>query len=651
MKKLAAALIFFLLTTALSSFTTVKAEPSRIPHEDPDAAESTIDAYSLLTEYAGIFALAASKQYENASQLSEQLSHITLPSNLKYILDKYNQMTQQIISTLNDLQDALDTASILLDQNRLAEAGQVLDRAGVLVSQAQILLDDLKDATKVLSDRFGVWAAPAASKVRQAYNQLEEMLQRLNELIDQYHQLLQQTQQRATDISDQKLSGTSLTLNLNATECFVGGTVIASGTLTANGRGVGGQEVKLFLDNNQTATAKTDSNGEYSTAIKIPYIYVDSVSVKAKYTPEGNSKNAYLAASSPTVTLRLLFYRTIIELSIPEEANPGLPVLLNGNVTSDKGPSLNPRQVQIQLDDINESAVETDEMGRFTAEFTIDANMEVGNHNLTVTVDPKEIYAGTIQQFTLNIQKKTTELVVEAPTFVLLPNQIQVSGTANTQQGPLNNANIQVEFLNISSYTQTDANGAFNLTLDLPLNTVLGGYQTLDVEVQPDEPWQATEQNQTNVFTLNVLSIGIALASSLAVSTVAYLKLSKTKQSKQQTQVIEQISPVPEKAPTPAPEILTPASFEGVRGQILKAYLEGQKAVQQTTKLALEAHMTLREYATLTTTKIMEVAARFFELTILAEKSLYSAHEPQPEDVEKATDLVNHIRRELAAGS
>ncbi len=113
-------------------------------------------------------------------------------------------MTQQIISTLNDLQDALDTASILLDQNRLTEAGQVLNRAGVLVAQAQILLSDLKSATEMLSDRFGVWAAPAASKVRQAYDQLEGMLQRLNELIDQYHQLLQQTEQRAPEISDKK---------------------------------------------------------------------------------------------------------------------------------------------------------------------------------------------------------------------------------------------------------------------------------------------------------------------------------------------------------------------------------------------------------------------------------------------------------------
>ncbi len=58
--------------------------------------------------------------------------------------------------------------------------------------------------------------------------------------------------------------------------------------------------------------------------------------------------------------------------------------------------------------------------------------------------------------------------------------------------------------------------------------------------------------------------------------------------------------------------------------------------MEQATEISLEAHMTLREYATHTTAKIKEVTAHFFELTTLAEKSLYSRHEAQPDDVETA---------------
>ena len=46
----------------------------------------------------------ASKQYDNASQLSEQLSHITVPDDLSYIINRFNDLTQQLITQLNDLE-------------------------------------------------------------------------------------------------------------------------------------------------------------------------------------------------------------------------------------------------------------------------------------------------------------------------------------------------------------------------------------------------------------------------------------------------------------------------------------------------------------------------------------------------------------------
>ncbi|MCW4029795.1 MAG: hypothetical protein NWE92_09155 [Candidatus Bathyarchaeota archaeon] len=648
MKRPTVILILLMLTSTFTSCATAS-EPGYIPHEDPTGTQGTsIDAYYFLTQYASIFALLADKKFENASQLTQDVSRIKLPEDIIFILNRYNNLTQQLISTLNQLQNTLDNASALLDQNRLNEAERALNQAGILVLQARNYLGDLKDATTTVSKRLGIWAAPADSDILQAYNRLESMLQRLNDLIDRYYELLKQAKQRAKEIATENLSATELTLNLSVTECFVGETVTALGILTANGNGLGNQEVKLFLDNNETATAKTDSNGAYSTAIKIPYKYVEHVLINAKYTPEGSNKDAYLASTSPTVRLRVLFYVTVLEIDVPKEAYPGAPLTLQGNVTTENGPPLNPRQVQIRLDGSNQSEVQTNDAGRFTSQFIIDARVEVGNHNLTVNVDPEGVYTGANGLFTLNITKKATDLQVETPTFIFLPTQIQVSGTAHVQDKPLNNAKIIVDFLNISKTTRTNTDGTFNITLDIPVDTVLGGYQTLEVEVQPAQPWQAPEQNQTGVFALNIVSICVALASSIAVGVGAYLKFSKTKQNnKPQTVIKEQISQTPEKAPA----IFEPVSFEGIKGQILKAYLEAQKAVQQATKLTLESNMTLREYAHLISAKIGEAAAGFFELTSLAEKSLYSPHEPQIEDAEKAEDSASNIRRFLSEGS
>ena len=206
-----------------------------------------------------IFALMSAQDYANASKLSEYLTHITVPADLSYIVNRYNNLTQQLINTLSDLQSNLNTASSLLNQYRLTEAGQALDQAGILVSQAQILLGQLQDATSTLSQQLGVFATQAQGKVMQAYNQLENMLQQLNDLINRYHTLLQEASQREETIKSENLAPTTLTLTLNTTKCFVGGIVDASGVLSSKGQVMPNRAVQLLLDGSQVMTANTTS--------------------------------------------------------------------------------------------------------------------------------------------------------------------------------------------------------------------------------------------------------------------------------------------------------------------------------------------------------------------------------------------------------
>ena len=278
MKRLALLLISVILASILLPWATVEAQPRLVPQENPATAQSSLDSYSFLTQYAQVFGLISSGQYANASEISQELSHITVPADLAYIINRYNNLTEQFINTLSQLKTTLDNTSSLLSQNRLDEAGTNLDKAGVLVSQAEILLSELQDVTATLSQQLGVFAASAQSEVTQAYNSLQSTLQQLSDLINEYHTLLKQTSNQQETRANQ-LIPTTLTLNLNTVSAFAGGTIATSGVLTSNGQVLPNRSISLLLNGTQLATATTDPSGHFSAALPVPYVYVPVMTV------------------------------------------------------------------------------------------------------------------------------------------------------------------------------------------------------------------------------------------------------------------------------------------------------------------------------------------------------------------------------------
>jgi hypothetical protein len=651
MKRLAIFFITVILTSFFVPCLSVRAEPSLVPHEDPASVQSVLDSYSFLAEYTDIFVLVASEQYDNATRLSEQLSRMTVPEDLSYVINRYNDLTQQLIEVLSNLGFTLDNASSLLDQYRLDEASQALDHAGVLVANAQILLGDLKDATLTTSQRLGVFATSADSKLQQAYSQLQSILLRLLDLINQYHNLLQRTNQKAEEIKAENLEATTLTLTLNATKCFVGEYVSASGVLTSKGKALENREITLSLDGNQSATAKTDSNGSYQTQIRIPPKYVASVAVNALFTPLDNDRSSYLASLSATINVQVLFYKILLNVSAPTAGYPGLSLTISGNVTAENREPLNGKQVKLFLDQTLIDQAKTDATGTFTSEPTIDAHTKLGAHNLTVTVDPEGLYSGAIVEKTVVIQKMSSNLQVDVPSFVILPSTLQITGKVKSTSGTLSGTTVEVEFANVSNTVKTLSDGSFNLTLNVPLNTVFAGYQDVKVSAQPSEPWIAAAQKSASTFVLNSVGIGLSLTSCLSVGFVMYVRFAKTQGKKTKKNVHEPIALVmPQKEAAAAPA-LPDGHFEGRKGKVLKAYANALEIVQSATSNSLMPNMTLREYLQTTSPKLKEMADPFFELTGLAEKSLYSLNSPNEEDSEKAENLANTIRRNLTDGN
>jgi hypothetical protein len=656
MKTQAALLVILLLTGISAAYLPTSAEPTLTPHEDPATTKSTIDAYSFLAEYATIFSLMSNQFYGNASQLSEKLSHITVPADLTYIINRYNNLTQQLINVLNDLQGTLDSASSLLDQNRLTEAEQALDHASVLIAKAQILLGDLKDATATVSQRLGVFSSTSKSSTQQAYSQLQSMLEKLSQLIERYHELLDRANQRVEEIKTENLYATTLTLNLNSTSCYIGSTISVAGTLTAQSEPLDKRIVKIIIDGTQTAESTTDANGNYQTAIEIPYKYVYSITIQTIFSPTGNDKNAYFAALSPTITLKLLYYITNLEVSAPDAGYPGLPFAIMGKVTDAEGHKLTNRQVTLALDGTKQTQLNTNQEGTFTAKFTINTQTTLGKHSLTVSVDAQNFYAPTSKQKTITIQKIASDLQVNAPTFIVLPAKLEITGKASSTN-PLKEAIITAEYANISSTTKTRDDGSFNLTIEVPLNTALAGSQELKVQVQPSEPWQAAAETTKNIFALNSVSTSVALASSGSIFALTYMKLTKTKKNEKAVVETKQATATwpstdnKNSSPLTTLPIIDITRIRGPRGQIIQFYAQALTAVQGSTGTQLISSMTLREYAQAVQLKIGAFGKEFRALTGLAEKSLYSPHEPELAEIEQARKLSEAIRRDLNANT
>ncbi len=651
MKHLALALILVLAFSFLFPVVVVKAGPAHVPHEDPSNAQSTMDPYSFLSQYAGILSLIASEQYDNASKLAAQLSHITVPADLSYVINRYNSITQQLISTLSDLRTTLDNASSLLSQNRLTEASQALDNAGVLVARAQINLHDLQDATATVSQQLGVFAAPAQSNIKQSYNTLQSLLQKLNDLINQYHTLLQSTNKQADNIRAKQLVSTQLSLNLKSTTVFVGDAVSAYGTLNAGGQVLQNRNVALLLNGIQIVSVNTDSSGRYNAAFIIPYRYVNSTTVQALYAPtSSNDKETYLASLSTKISITILFYQTNLKVTTQSILYPGLGYTTSGAVTSQEGSPLNQREVSVLFDDQTVGQVETNDSGLFSVESTLSPQSEVGFHSLTVSVDPERLYAGVSQSINVSVIKITSKLSINVPSFVFLPSELHISGSVNSPSGPLKNARVKLEFVNVSNVVTTMNDGSFNSTMNIPLSTIFAGTQNIKVSVTPAEPWQEIAQKNANVFVLNSVSTAVSIAASFSICGVLYLRFAGSKTKKNKEKIVQDDNfAKPQSSATIGAVIPLKAEFkfEGIKGKVLEAYVKAQRSIELLTGTAMDHDMTLREYLHITEHSLGNAADPFSDLTLFAERVIYSPHMPKEQDLVKAQRDADEIGRIL----
>ena len=646
MKRLAIGLSILILLAICSHGFSILAQPSHIPHQNPIATKDSPDPASLLFFYGDIFDLTVISQYQDAQSMLNELEYANIPDEARYIIDRYNTLSQQLVTTMNEVESLLNEAAILLAQYQVSEAKQKLDDAEVAIHDAQLLLKDIEAATNTLSDGLGVSATLAGSQIRQAYDHLQESLYSSRHLTNGLNQLRQSLTEKYKVQVQGELIPTELSLSITPAPVFAGDSITAWGRLTSDGNPLANRELTLLLDNKPTSVT-TDLDGSYATDITIPYKYVSIMTLSTVYTASDYDIDTYLGCASSPVVVNTSYYPTLLEVSAPETARPGLPIIISGQVSSTDDTI--DRLVQVFLD--NTLLAQKITRGQFSLQITPSPQIATGEHSLTVAVTPQGRYGAASKSLTINIP---TELPIQAdiqiPQFVVIPKSIQVSGKVYHNLDPVQDARVSLAFRGSLTTVETTTDGSFIATIEAPLDLSLIGPQELAITIEPVEPWYAPLQIERQIFTINPANIGLMIVAFISMGLLVYNRVRvKARPPRPQKEMVT-TEAKPQEPPTGVPP-RPKYEFTGIKGRILSAYMGGLEAVEKVTSVPMATHITLREFLNIVSPHLPAAIKPFTELTTIAEIALYSAHRLDEDIAIRAEQLTITIKEELYSGT
>jgi len=576
--------------------------------------------------------LLAQSEYDNASILMDNLSFITVPDDLRYIIDRYNELVQQLMDLTETLDSKLNEAERLLDQLRVDEASEVLEDVAILVTKAELLIEDVEEATSSMAQRLGVFSAIPELGLTEIYSRLQEVIQRLNDLISRNHELLLNLRGDVENVESLNLKRTELSLNLNTTRLFVGESCLASGRLFSGGENLSNRVVMLFLDGENVADSLTDDNGMFFVTFAIPYNYVDTVNVSAVFGPVGDDRLVYFGSSSPVVVVDVLFFETLVEVSLPSDVFPGLGFTVNGRVVSDSGVGLGGRFVSFYWNGDLVGEVQTGQSGEFVYASIVGSDLQ-GQFSFGIEVDAEGVYDGVFREYVVFVKRIGTIVDVDVPSYVIVPAGVFVEGYVRSVSGDsLDDALVTLELSNNSVAVKSFDGGKFNGTIYMPLNLVFVGYQELSVSVDPVEPWQDSFVKRTSVFVVNPFNIGLLSTAFISVGIVFYSRFSASRSKARRMKKEDRPSPDSKKESMKMGiedfSVLPSRNFSGVKGRIADAYVRALRSVESYTGVSLSSDMSLREFLVIADPKLNKVSLYFGELTFLVERLLYSDYRP-----------------------
>ena len=616
------------------------------PHEDPETAETVFSGIALLRYYSGALDFVIGKSPAEVEARLEKMPFANIPQSLEEPADDFATSGISISFLIVAIDEDMGKLTVLIRQYRLEEAKELAAVTLTMLSQAYSELERLERAAETIGDELEVFSVPAESDLKRAYDGVLERTDRIREMLALYDEFLH------TVITLEEFLETDITLEVQPASAFVGDDIRFEGVLASEQELLAGREVDILLNGFRYITVQTDARGNYQGNLQVPYWYVSELDLQALYYPRGEDLGLYLAALSPVIKLEVQYYEAILDITLENQAYPGLETTITGVFDYGQSPLPNDRKVEIYLDD--RFITETVTQESFSQTITIPPEVDVGKHIVTVSSAAAGRYAPVDASAILNVTRVTPILDIDIPGVALIPGGVELEGKLHSEVGPPSGALINIELGESKVELVSSEDGSFSAKIKVGMGFGLIGSQDLVIQAFPQEPWYAPLDTVRSVLMVNVMNSGILLAVIIFLGIFLPGKLSRLVVYTRRRARPEMVTAPPEPAPVYSnivpftPLISQSDKTKGEpRNRIFFWYRLAVRLIQRISKVLLKPQQTLREYAS-ESSGVLGPAAKFFaELTATVEKLLYSKYKATEEDAGKSQQLSHTIEEEL----
>lgn len=415
MKKRGAWLSASILTILLISLAAV-AFPQYIPqilfprHQNPMAVSEEAPGVGGLTALFNLYSTALRDlNIENASGVLEEIDSIYIPEDLRFIVERFSELSREFISKINQAEANIEQAETSLRENRVSIAQSYLNQArGNLTEAKYIYTNYISDALSRLRE---IGLPPAG--IRDLDAGYIDALRILEERISSIAKAI-------SDLIDKPLE-TFLEINASPKEVEAGSYIYVWGYLKdENGDPLDGRVVAIYVGS-RSYTASTDIVGFYAARVAVEE-YRSRIPIYSEYVPVGEDRGLYSYSRSETIYIDVLYITPNISISLDKETYlPGdtmyISIFSDSNLRAD-----------LDLGFATIENIEVEAGKTSTVEARIPVSVPEGTYTARLDTKPRGIIAPATVEARFAVTRIEPEVFLDAPPIIVagVPARIYV---------------------------------------------------------------------------------------------------------------------------------------------------------------------------------------------------------------------------------
>ena len=650
MLKLRWLIIITLIVTLLGTAAPVLGADAPGAQQDPQSAQETFSSIALLNYYSSSLDYMIQFDQTGSDANLAKIPFANVPQELNAATGDFASNGMEFTASLVNLFGLWNQQNTYIQQYRLNDAAALYKQITDQLPVAQQQLSQIESSIADIGTYLNIDSLPSDSGLKPVFDEVMAKIQQLSGMLNLLSHSPSPAQLAAS------LTPTALTLAIDPVTTYVGDKVSFKGVLFSQGKPLLEREITLLLNNADLLTVHTDAQGQFQGTFQLPYLYIHQMPIQALYYPQGNDTGVYLAATSPVLTMTVLFYAAQLTLQMNNTAYPGKEVMLTGKFDYGDAPVLQQRMAEIYLDNNLEEQFNMAPV--FNQGITLGTQITPGKHLITVSAPADGRYAPAMTSYIMNVTLATTNMDLHVSFIGLIPGSIQISGKLYSSAGPLANATVVISEGKTNKQITTATDGTFNTKIGIGLGLSLLGIQGITVQVRPQESWNAPLTSTKTIFLINYVNLILILIVSVVLAVYLPRRFKKwfAAQPVKKARPPGLVLPLPSAVYQNKNEISlkrkeSPEKPEETVNSVFYWYRVSLKLVQNITKAILKPHQTLREYGKEASQALGPTGKYFLELTYLLEKRIYGKPPTDASDIEKSQQLAIQIQKEAGRGS